>query len=266
MVSKYIGRTSLGSSELILTWRDAQSRNDDVMMLSLIVTWCYQLASCDTARVHFTVESEESCCKSVCSVNGQHGDLAGVGGGEPHHLPPPAPHLLPPHLLWSLAKPTPQENPPEQGCQEKGPRLGGEGVEGASSSYQRGSWLPAQWWQVHKTSLRFFLGFFNFGEAHEAAELKLFEKVKTLMTQVHGNEKTFAQRCFKRKLQSSAHDIRGSRRLSTLCDFMEVSSLRRASLYWITFYVCPASKANKLQARNLEPVQAKVPELPFCLR
>ena len=68
------------------------------------------------------------------------------------------------------------------------------------------------------------------------------------MTQVQGNENIFAKRCLKRKLQSSAHDIRGSRRLSTLCDFMEVSSLMN-SICILDYIVSLSSEPSK-QATN----------------
>ena len=61
----------------------------------------------------------------------------------------------------------------------------------------------------------------RFSEGHEAALSELFEELKQIGLK-NKDEKTFAQRCLKKNLMTSPHDIRGSRRLYVIFSLMEV--------------------------------------------
>ena len=67
-------------------------------------------------------------------------------------------------------------------------------------------------------------GIFDFSIRCKAAESKLFDSVKNLMTRINPEEEVFLLRCLKMKIMTTAHDMRGSRRLSVLCDFIQVGS------------------------------------------
>ena len=73
-------------------------------------------------------------------------------------------------------------------------------------------------------------GFFDYSDSTEEAEKKLLSKTSDLMAEVEGewgkseDSRTLTIRCLKTALMSNDQDIRGSRRLSVICSFIQVRS------------------------------------------
>jgi len=67
-------------------------------------------------------------------------------------------------------------------------------------------------------------GSFEFSTENEEKEKSLFKAVKSLMGKLPvtgGDQKTYLQRQLKRKAMTTFYDVRGVRRLSLLCDFID---------------------------------------------
>ena len=68
-------------------------------------------------------------------------------------------------------------------------------------------------------------GMLRFSQGREAALSKLFKELRTIMVELKNkDERTFAQRCLKKDIMASPHDIRGSRRLFVIFSLMKVKS------------------------------------------
>ena len=85
-------------------------------------------------------------------------------------------------------------------------------------------------------------GMFCFSIEREAALSELIKELRPMMTELKNkDERTFAQRCLKKNLMTSPHDLRGSRRLSLIFSLMKVRMLLISlnlpisqSLHWVT--------------------------------
>ena len=82
--------------------------------------------------------------------------------------------------------------------------------------------------RVDKNIIASSKGSLDFSGETEEAESHLFQLARGLLDKVgeglSKDQLTFLQRCIKMALQASPYDLRGSRRASVLCDFIQVDS------------------------------------------
>ena len=155
-------------------------------------------------------------------------------------LPPCSPLLPSLHSAWLLASLSPQESSRLQQAifvtgkslvfpwHEETLSAGWCSKSGSAFSICQRRWSTVNWKRVNYLSsfsccIFSSPGMLRFSRGHEAALSELFEELKQIGLK-NKDERTFAQRCLKKTLMASPHDIRGSRRLHVIFSLMEVGT------------------------------------------